>query len=365
MNNICKFIFGLSLWFVLGCSNNNVIHVSGTINNPGNVKVVAFYEGDRKLDSVYLADGNKFRFEREATQPRLLSIAVGNNKYPVILTPGEKLTFIADMHDPENYSVEGSELSLLLKDFAPLKRRKDFVQDSLQGAFAKATAGKNAEEIESLRYDYLTEFKNKLAEYTHQAVAFANANKNLAGFYAISTLDPEIAETEIIRYATEIENRFTENRYVSQFKEEAAKLKKLAIGQPAPDFESFTPNNKPVKLSDFRGQYTLIDFWASWCVPCRQENPNIVKQYHAFKDKGFTILGISLDSNPGSWMRAIQNDKLEWTQVSDLQAWSSDLIITYRIKAIPTSYLIDPDGKIIAKNLRGKELEQFLQQTLN
>src|SRR5690606_13315984 len=102
MNNICKFIFGLSLWFVLGCSNNNVIHVSGTINNPGNVKVVAFYEGDRKLDSVYLADGNKFRFEREATQPRLLSIAVGNNKYPVILTPGEKLTFIADMHNPEN-----------------------------------------------------------------------------------------------------------------------------------------------------------------------------------------------------------------------------------------------------------------------
>src|SRR5690606_18958288 len=134
------------------------------------------------------------------------------------------------------------------------------------------------------------------------AVTFAEQNKNLAGFYAISTLDPEIAESEIIAYAEGIEDKFTDNRYVSQFKEEGGKLKRLAVGQPAPEIESFTPNNKTVKLSDFRGQYVLVDFWASWCAPCRQENPNIVKQYHVFKDKGFTVLGVSLDNNPGSWM---------------------------------------------------------------
>lgn len=348
-----------------GCSNNDVIHVSGHIDNPGNVKTVAFYEGDRKLDSVYLADGNKFKFERQATQPRLLSIAIGNNKYPVILTPGEPLKFVADMHNPEDYQIEGSELSSALKDFAPYQRRKEFVQDSLQGAFAKATLNKSAEEIESLRFDYLTEFKSKLSAYTEHAVAFAEQNKNLAGFYAISTLDPEIAEAEIIAYADEIEDKFTDNRYVSQFKEETKKLKRLAVGQPAPEIESFTPNNKTVKLSDFRGQYVLVDFWASWCAPCRQENPNIVKQYHAFKDRGFTVLGVSLDNNPGSWMRAIEADNLAWTQVSDLQAWSSDLVVNYRIKAIPASYLLDPEGKILAKNLRGKALAEFLQQTLN
>ena len=348
-----------------GCSTKDVIHVSGHIENPGHVKVVSFYEGDRKLDSVFLSDGNRFKFERSATQSRLLSIAVGNNKYPVILTPGEALLFSADMHSPEDYQVEGSKLSAALRDFAPYQRRKEFVQDSLQGAFAKATFGKSSEEIESLRFAYLTEFKSKLSAYTEQVVAFAAENKNLAGFYAMSTLDPEVAEAEIIAYADDIEEQFADNRYVSQFKEEAKKLKRLAVGQPAPQIESFTPNNKVVKLSDFRGQYVLVDFWASWCAPCRQENPNIVKQYHRFKDKGFTVLGVSLDNNPGSWMRAIEADQLIWTQVSDLQAWSSDLIVDYRISAIPTSYLLDPDGKILAKNLRGKELEDFLQKTLN
>ena len=120
-----------------------------------------------------------------------------------------------------------------------------------------------------------------------------------------------------------------------------------------------------MKLSDFKGKYTLVDFWASWCAPCRQENPNIVKQYQNFRDKGFTVLGVSLDNNPGSWMRAIEDDKLDWTQISDLQAWSSDLVTSYRIKAIPTSYLLDPEGKILAKNLRGKELEHFLNKIFN
>ena len=354
----------LSLLFIGACSKKDVILVSGRIDNPGNVKVVAFYEGDRKLDSVFLADGNQFKFEREATQPRLLSIAIGNNKYPVILSPGEPLSFTADMHRPEEYSVEGSPLTAALKEFAPHKRRKEFVQDSLQAAFTKVTSGKSAEEIERLRFDYLTAFKSKLAAYTTQAVQFADKHKdNLAGFYAISTLDPEVAESEIIRYAEEIAGQFADNRYVSQFKEAAKKLKRLAVGQPAPEIESFTPTNQPVKLSDFRGKYTLVDFWASWCAPCRQENPNILKQYHAFKEKGFTVLGVSLYNNPGSWMRAIKDDQLEWTQVSDLQAWSSPLIFSYRIKAIPTSYLVDPSGNILAKNLRGKELEAFLQKT--
>lgn len=365
MRKIFGIFTGLGLLLTASCASDEVIHLSGHIENPGNVKVVSFYEGDRKLDSVYLADGNKFKFERAATQPRLLSIAVGNNKYPLILSPGEKQQFVADMHNPEDYKVEGSDLSTALKEFAPYKRREEAVRDSLQSTFAKATAGKTSEEIESLRFDYLMEYKAKLAQYTQQAVSFANNNKNLAGFYAMSTLDPEVAEQEIIAYAEEIKDEFVDNRYVSQFKEETEKLKRLAVGQLAPEIVSFTPTNKEVKLSDFKGSHVLVDFWASWCAPCRQENPNIVKQYEMYKDKGFTVFGVSLDNNPGSWMRAIEDDKLNWMQVSDLQAWSSDLIESYRIRSIPTSYLLDPEGKIIAKNLRGKELEHFLKKTFN
>src|SRR5690606_4445694 len=197
------------------------------------------------------------------------------------------------------------------------------------------------------------------------AVHFAEEHDDLAGFFAMSTLDPELAEAELIAYADRITGRWDDNARVRQFLDEITKLERLAIGQPAPEFQSLTPDNKPVKLSDFKGKYTLVDFWASWCVPCREENPNIVRQYRNFKDKGFTVLGVSLDGNPGSWLKAIREDGLEWTQVSDLQQLGSEVVGLYRIQAIPTSYLLDPNGVIIAKNLRGAELETFLKKTFD
>lgn len=361
-----RFVLGIIALTVLwSCSQKDVISISGQINNPGNIKVVAFYEGDRKLDSVFLGDQNKFKFERQATQPRLLSVELGKNRYPIILTPGEKTEFVTDLQNPEQYDIVGSELSSKLKEFAPVKRRKEFIQDSLQSSFVKATAGKTEIEIENLRSEYLTSFKEELSYYTKKVVEFATQNQNLAGFYAISTLDPDIAEQEIIAYAEQVHDQFGENRYVNQFKDEAAKLKRLAVGQPAPEFEAYTPDNKVVKLSDYRGKLTLVDFWASWCVPCRKENPNIVRLYNQYKDNGFTVLGVSFDNNPGSWMRAIEEDELMWTNISDLKAWSSDLVLTYRIKAIPASVLVDANGNIAAKNLRGKELEDFLNKALN
>lgn len=347
---------------ISACSPTDAISISGEINNPGNAKVVSFYEGERKLDSVFLGDNGRFKFERATTQSRLLSLRVGNNRYPIILEPGKKVQFTADMHSEDaDYQIEGSDLSQKLKEFAPLQSRKDFVQDSLQSEFVKAAVGKEAQAIESLRSEYLLKFKEQLGYYTQQAVQFADNNPNLAGFYVMSTLDPEMAEVEIIEYADRIQDKFLDNRYVGQFKEEALKLKKLATGQPAPQIEAYTPDNKVVRLSDYKGKLTLVDFWASWCAPCRQENPNIVEQYNLFKNKGFEVLGVSLDDNPGSWIRAIEEDDLIWTNVSDLQAWSSDLIIEYRIKAIPTSYIVDEEGLIVAKNLRGAELGKFLQ----
>ncbi|TJZ61455.1 AhpC/TSA family protein [Sphingobacterium olei] len=363
---VIRFVVGVialnALW---SCSQKDVISISGQINNPGNIRVVAFYEGDRKLDSVFLGDHHKFKFERQATQPRLLSVELGKNRYPIILIPGEKIQFVTDLQNPEQYDIVGSELSSKLKEFAPTKRRKELIQDSLQASFVKATAGKSEIEIENLRSEYLTSFKQELNYYTKKVVEFANENQNLAGFYAVSTLDPEIAEQEIIAYAEQIHDQFTENRYVNQFKEEAAKLKILAVGQPAPEFEAYTPDNRIVKLSDYRGKLTLIDFWASWCVPCRKENPNIVRLYDQYRDKGFAVLGVSFDNNPGSWMRAIEEDKLTWTNISDLKAWNSDLVLMYRIMAIPASVLVDANGNIAAKNLRGKELGDFLSKALN
>ena len=143
---------------------------------------------------------------------------------------------------------------------------------------------------------------------------------------------------------------------------EAAKT--IGIGKKAPGFTQNDPDGNPVSLSDFQGKYVLLDFWASWCGPCRQENPNLVKAYAAYKDKGFEILGVSLDNKDGkeAWVKAIEKDGLTWTQVSDLNSWNNEVARSYGVRAVPQSYLIDPQGVIVAQNLRGEALEAKLKE---
>jgi thiol-disulfide isomerase/thioredoxin len=136
------------------------------------------------------------------------------------------------------------------------------------------------------------------------------------------------------------------------------------IGKPAPDFTLPDVNGKPVALSSFRGKYVLVDFWASWCGPCRMENPNIVNAYQKYKDKNFTVLGVSLDKAKEPWVKAIADDKLTWFHVSDLKYWESAVVPLYAIEGIPYSILLDPQGNIIARNLRGSALQAKLRDVL-
>lgn len=138
----------------------------------------------------------------------------------------------------------------------------------------------------------------------------------------------------------------------------------FGYGQIAPDFTQNDPDGKPISLKDFRGKYVLIDFWASWCGPCRVENPNVVRAYERFKSKNFTVFGVSLDREKPKWLKAIADDQLNWPNVSDLKFWQNEVAQLYKVTGIPQNFLLDPEGRIIGKNLRGEALDAFLEKTL-
>jgi len=165
----------------------------------------------------------------------------------------------------------------------------------------------------------------------------------------INSLDPAVAKSQII----------------INLKSRMATLKKVEVGAKAPDFTQNSPEGKPITMSSLLGKnIILIDFWAGWCAPCRAENPNVVRTYNEFKDKGFDILGVSLDRTATEWTKAIADDKLTWTHISDLQYWKSSAAQLYGVNSIPANFLLDKNGVIIAKNLRGEELYNKIKELL-
>ena len=202
---------------------------------------------------------------------------------------------------------------------------------------------------------------------------FADTTKSVASaLFAVNIINPAVEGPYIQSFYQNITKRFPNSETAKAFAEKflqrtpAAAIEPIGAkkGNPAADFTANTPDGKTVSLQSLRGKYVLLDFWASWCAPCRRENPNVVQAYQQFKDKNFTILGVSLDTDQAKWKEAIAKDGLTWTHVSELKGWGSAIARNYGIESIPQNFLIDPQGNIIASNLRGEQLLSTLTEHL-
>jgi peroxiredoxin len=230
--------------------------------------------------------------------------------------------------------------------------------ENFQQAYAAAEQTQNINEMMRIRTDY-ERLVDSLKNYA-QGFIFKNRGSVIAAYFGLVYLNEPGKEALMTQIYDTLTPAVKKSYFGTKLGEMVASTAKTAIGQTAPDFTQNDPTGKPVSLSSFRGQYVLVDFWASWCGPCRQENPNIVKAYNTYKDKGFTILGVSLDKEKEAWEKAIVDDKLTWNHVSDLKFWENSAARLYNIQSIPASFLLDKEGKIIAKDLRGEALEAKL-----
>jgi peroxiredoxin len=230
----------------------------------------------------------------------------------------------------------------------------------IQQRYQTAMASGNTADADKAKIDYQAMIDNNQV-FTKNFIK-KHSNSVVAAYIARYQLAEQAGDAELDSIVTSFPAEIAESEYVKELKKMIEERQKTAIGAVAPDFTMNDRDGKPVELSSLRGKVILVDFWASWCAPCRQENPNVVKVYNEFHPKGFEILGVSLDRSKDDWLKAIADDKLTWMHVSDLQYWQNAAARLYGVNSIPMNFLLDKDGKIIAKSLRGADLEAKLKE---
>jgi peroxiredoxin len=349
--------------------------LSGTIKNGAGKKLYLDKLENQNwihLDSTEVGPDGSYSIKGVLSEPDYALLQIDTQSVLLILDE-PTVTLNSDLKNlSENATVEGSKATKEYLSFYSKMNELQKAQSKLQQKGMRLQMKQQEDSIPAL----LTELKN-LQEQSRQLVknSIESALPSLSVFSMVNYLDFQTELPFLKKVADEMNKAYPNSKYtkllsseverglaMKKQEEEREKRSNVGIGKKAPEIALPNPDGKIIKLSDFKGKYVMIDFWASWCGPCRMENPEVVKLYNKYKDKGFTILGVSLDENAEKWKSAIAKDGLVWDQVSDLKGWASSVNPVYEVQAIPLTYLIDKEGVIIAKNLRGQDLSDKLEE---
>lgn len=344
--------------------------VTGKVENAPNELVIIRELTVQKLnflDSTRTDSKGKYELKAAVDKETIVLVNIGDMSspgIPLVLTPNAKIKL--DINKSELFpsteikADETNELMKKLYDVYVVHGIKTQEFNERVAGFDPRTATDSLKT--ALNSEYMTLQKNMADDI----MKFVVENKgSVASFFAATYILPEPSMELQEAALTAMKKDAPESRFTTELDDRLNAIKPLDIGGMAPEIALQSPDGEVIKLSSLRGKYVLIDFWASWCGPCRQENPNVKRVYDKYHSKGFEIYGVSLDKDGNKWKGAIQQDGLTWLHVSDLQGWSCSAAVTYKIHSIPATILLDKSGRIIAKNLRGQALEAKLHEIFN